>query len=187
MLDEEIDSGRGQEPLAWFRRQGFALAAAMSLVFIVGLFLGVRLANEPGQATGNERVVARSIVEPAPAETRSIPAPPRAPAVFVRGVAAHLENTQIRLASMNLDNPQERDELIRQIVSQNRFFLKAANDNGAQDVARLLRAFEPLLLSMSQDGSDQKSAAQVREQLDFEMGVTLTKFAQQASNRTNEF
>ena len=186
-LDEEIDAGGRQGMLGWFRRRGFVLAAAMSFVFAIGLFLGVRLSEEPPILPPGSPVIATSPENSESNIVASTPAPPRPPATFVRGVAVHLENTQIRLASVNFDNPQERSDLISQIVSQNRFFLKAADENGAEDVARLLRAFEPLLLAMSEQDGDAVAAERVREQLDFEMGVTLTKFARQTSNKTNEF
>lgn len=166
---------------------GFALAAALSLVFIGGLFLGVRLHDAPNGQAGQQQVAVPTprVSPPESARTTATPARPRA--VFVRGVAAHLERTQIQLASIDLDDSQQRSELVDAIVSQNRFFLTAAQEQGADDVARLLRAFEPLLLSMAEESSAGRTPVQIRQQLDFELGATLTKFNWQTSNKSKQF
>ncbi len=182
VLDDAVDS----ESLSRYSASrlvqypGIAIAATL-LVFVAGFLIGTRLDSE-----SNENSAAPVVVHSIPGQG---PEPDLVPVSFVRGMATHFESTQIQLASMDLENNAERDALILEMVSRNRFFLNAAIQNDAEDVARLLRAFEPLLLSMrSTSQEDQgRSVEQPRDQLEFELGVTLTKFDRQTSNRTNRF
>ncbi|MFK8030480.1 MAG: hypothetical protein AB8G18_09595 [Gammaproteobacteria bacterium] len=181
-LDVTIDEERREQ--GYFRgsgRQAYALVAAAVLVFIAGWWFGEK------QNSTTAPKLPQQVADVTSSEIFSRPASPKMPVVFVRGVSTHLERAQIKLASMDLDDSGERETLIEQIVSQNRSFLQAADKHGADDVARLLRAFEPLLLELSSDDESVEAKEKARDQLEFELRITLTKFARQASNRTNEF
>ena len=58
----------------------------------------------------------------------------------------HLRESQQGIASLAVDNDADRALLILQMIQQNRIFERAAEQNDAADLARVLRAFEPILL-----------------------------------------
>ena len=75
--------------------------------------------------------------------------------------------------------------LILHIVDQNRLFEQAAVNNDSQDLARVLRAFEPILLQLAADDVTPQRAEYLRAQLAFELNVMLTKLARDASDQTH--
>ena len=71
--------------------------------------------------------------------------------------------------------------LLMQIVAQNRVFERAAETNNAPDVARLMRAFEPILLRLAEQDIAPEDAEALRRQLSFEMKAMLTKMQRSTS------
>jgi DNA-binding GntR family transcriptional regulator len=61
----------------------------------------------------------------------------------------------------------------------------AAERNDAPQIARVLRAFEPILLRLAADNIAPEDAAALRDQLAFELNVMLTKLARDASDETH--
>jgi hypothetical protein len=106
------------------------------------------------------------------------------PAAFTRGVHTYLRDTQQGLASMPVATAADRTILILQIIEQNRLFERAAEQNNSQSVARVLRAFEPILLRLAADDIAPEDAEALRAQLAFELKVMLTKLSQRTSNET---
>lgn len=82
---------------------------------------------------------------------------------------------------MPADADGTRSLLIADIVEQNRAFEHAAERNNAQDVARVLRAFEPILLRLASDDIAPDDAESLRRQLSFELNVMLTKLSSRTS------
>ena len=82
---------------------------------------------------------------------------------------------------MPADADGTRSLLIADIVEQNRAFEQAAERNNAQDVARVLRAFEPILLRLASDDIAPDDAESLRRQLSFELNVMLTKLSSRTS------
>ena len=101
---------------------------------------------------------------------------------FTRGMQVYLKDASDGLAAMPVDNPDERMRLILHIVDQNRLFQQAAVHNDSQDLARVLRAFEPILLQLAADDVTPEKAEYLRAQLAFELNVMLTKLSQASSN-----
>lgn len=97
------------------------------------------------------------------------------------GVREHLHNVQNVLSSLDPAEAEQRRRLLREILVQNELHQKVAQLQGADDLARLLRAFEQSLLVIAAQSSGEVYAS--REQLNFELGVVLTKLDNQASNR----
>ena len=64
-----------------------------------------------------------------------------------------------------------------------RLFEQAAVNNDAQDLARVLRAFEPILLQLAADDVTPEKAEYLRAQLAFELNVMLTKLSHASSNK----
>jgi len=107
--------------------------------------------------------------------TRQPPAPltalvttPNGISAYERGLKSHLASTERQLASLESATPEERTRLIATIVEQNRIYALAAERAGEPQLARVLRAFSPVLESL-QDKSGDTSASVDR--LAFELRV----------------
>ena len=72
-----------------------------------------------------------------------------------------------------------------QIVEQNRMYVSAADKNGADDLARVLRAFEPILVRLAAEDTAPEDAEALRAKLVFELNVMLTKLSRESSNNTD--
>ncbi len=104
---------------------------------------------------------------------------------FARGVQVHFRDTYDELASLSVDSNGERAALVLEIIEQNRMFQRAAGQNGADDVARVLRAFEPILVRLAAEDTAPEDAEALRAQLAFELNVMLTKLSRDSSNETD--
>ena len=93
----------------------------------------------------------------------------------------HLRDTQDDIASMPIETAEDRTLLVLQIIQQNRLFEQAAERNDADSLARVLRAFEPILLKLAASDIAPADAAALREQLAFELRVMLTKLERDTS------
>lgn len=112
-------------------------------------------------------------------------APPAAvPVAFSRGLKVHLGESRQELMRLQSDGNADRRMLLRDIMRQNRQFERAALDNNAEDVARVLRAFEPILLRLANEDLSAEDAATLRAKLVFELNVMLTKIAATESQDT---
>jgi hypothetical protein len=65
--------------------------------------------------------------------------------------------------------------LTMQLIQQNRMFERAAMQSNAQNLARVLRAFEPILLQLANEDIAPQDMEALRKQLAFELKVMLTK------------
>ncbi|MEJ0085747.1 MAG: hypothetical protein WDO72_08700 [Pseudomonadota bacterium] len=136
-------------------------AAAVVLVAIVSVFQFTR--------------------EPAPERTAAITTPNAQPATgeanasaYERGLKSHLARTEQQLASLENATPEDRKRLIETIVEQNRIYALAAERANEPQLARVLRAFSPVLESLKQpDGKADASVAQ----LAFEFRVMQSRLA----------
>jgi hypothetical protein len=144
-----------------FNPMSFALGAAVA----AALVLAVMLNRDP--------------VEP------PLPMPTQASAAFERGVQVHFRDTQDQLATMPVESARERAALMMQIISQNRLFERAAEQNDADDLARVLRAFEAVLVRLAQEDLSPAEAQALRAKLAFELNVMLTKLSRDASNEAD--
>lgn len=100
---------------------------------------------------------------------------------FSRGLQSHLRDSQFELARLPVTSADDQTKLLMQIIEQNRLFERAAVQNDAQDVARVLRAFEPILMRLASGDVAPKDADALRAQLSFELKVMLTKISQPTS------
>jgi hypothetical protein len=150
-------------PRFWLAGIGVALAAALA----VGIGIGVRLQQERSL----DDMIDNSI-----AGTDSV-ADLAIPASFTRGLLVHLEQSQRGITSLPMADPAGRVSLTLQLIEQNRLFELAATQNNAPNLARVLRAFEPILLQLANEGTAPQDAEALREQLAFELKVMLTKLS----------
>jgi hypothetical protein len=100
----------------------------------------------------------------------TLPAPssPADASAYERGLKWHLASTERQLAGISTADPAERAKLIETIVAQNKLYALAAERAGEPQLARVLRAFGPILENVAQGGGD--SSADVA-QLSFELRV----------------
>jgi len=104
---------------------------------------------------------------------------------FTRGVQVHFRDTYGQLAALPLDSAADRNELVLQIIEQNRLFERVAEQNDSQDLARVLRAFEPILIRLAAEDIEPDDAEALRAKLTFELNVMLTKLSRDTSNETD--
>lgn len=172
-IDEAAALERGRQPQArqsWHPGSffwGVAVTAALALGIGIGFVLSGD-DSDPKQV----RVIAN--LEPGVRET---------PAAFTRGLAVHLRDSREQIAS--LDDSSDSTMLLLQIIEQNRRFEVAAKHNNAPKLARVLRAFEPILLQLAAEDIAPESAEALRAQLAFELNVMLTKLANQPSDESH--
>jgi hypothetical protein len=143
---------------------------AVSAVLAIGIAIGVLM-------TDNENHLA------VPQAASTSARPDAIPAAFTRGLTVHLRDSRKQLAT--LDSNADRTMLVLQLIEQNRMFEAAADNNNAPGLARVLRAFEPILLRLAATDIAPEDAAALRAQLSFELNVMLTKLANEPSDDTH--
>ena len=111
--------------------------------------------------------------------------PAGVPGAFTRGVQVHFRDTFQELSSLPVESAADRSTLALQIIERNRLFERAAEQNNSQSLARVLRAFEPVLLQLAAEDISPEDAAALQAQLVFEINVMLTKLSRDSSNETD--
>jgi len=136
--------------------------AAAAAVAIVALVLIV-----PKQST--------KIAAPVTAQTATGTVDPSA---YERGLKFHLASTEQRLAGLNSATPEDRARLVATIIEQNRMYALAAERASEPQLARVLRAFAPVLESVAQDGGDSSGSI---ARLSFELRVMQGRLSADAA------
>ena len=167
-IDEAAALERGRQTARRWHPGSFFWGVAVTAALAIGIAIGVMLPGDNGD-TAAVPVVAG--ITPGTAVT---------PAAFTRGLAVHLRDSRQQLESIDADT--DRTMLVLQIIQQNRMFETAAETNNAPKLARVLRAFEPILLQLAADDIAPEDAEALRAQLAFELNVMLTKLASQPSD-----
>jgi hypothetical protein len=142
-----------------FRWQPLALAASVAAIAVL-VTIQVSMQSRPGRGTEGTQ-------PPQIAATT-----PEASA-YERGLKWHLANTEQRLASLDNAQPDERGRLIEAIIEQNRMYALAADRANEPDLARVLRAFTPLLETLATERRD--ADASDIDQLNFELRVVRAR------------
>lgn len=166
------ERNRQQKPARAFNPFSFAWGAAITAALAIGIGIGAYFSND-------NTSISAPVIEVANLNPGGDTA---VPAAFTRGVKVHLRDTRQGLADLPLDASAERILLIMQIIDQNRMFERAAEQNNSQSVARVLRAFEPILIRLAADDIAPEDAEALRAQLAFELNVMLTKLSRDTSN-----
>jgi len=165
-----IERGRSKESQDGWRPRSFFWGMTVSAALAIGVGIGF-FASDDGVESDVPILVAN---------------PPQAnviPAAFTRGLQYHLRDSRKQLASFGSDS--DRILLVLQLIEQNRLFESAADQNNAPKLARVLRAFEPILLRLATTDIAPEHAEALRAQLSFELNVMLTKLASKSSNETH--
>ena len=142
-----------------FRWQPLALAASVATIAIL-VTIQVSMQSRPDRGSEGSQ-------PPQVAATT-----PEASA-YERGLKWHLANTEQRLASLDNAQPDEREHLIEAIIEQNRMYALAADRANEPDLARVLRAFTPLLETLATERRD--ADASDIDQLNFELRVVRAR------------
>ena len=158
-----------------FNAMSFFWGAAISAALAVGIGIGVIMSGSPVPV---ELAPTVALVDP---ETTSI-----VPGSFARGMQVHLRDTQQNIAALSGDSREDRTFLVMRIIQQNRLFERAAERNDSASLARVLRAFEPILLRLAADDIAPEDADALRRQLAFELNVMLTKLERDTSKETHK-
>lgn len=106
------------------------------------------------------------------------------PVAFSRGLQVHLRQSRQEIMQLADDDGADRTMLVMDILRQNRLFERAAQENNADDIARVLRSIEPVLLRLATEDLSTTDAAALKSKLTFELNVVLTKMAQGESDDT---
>jgi hypothetical protein len=90
-------------------------------------------------------------------------------AAFGNGLKVHLASTERQIENLGNASPEERARLVDAIIGQNKIYALAADRAGEPQLARVLRAFTPIL----QDVANGRSASTQGDlaQLGFELRV----------------
>jgi hypothetical protein len=154
-------------PVAWLRP---ALAGAL-LTLLAVFAIVPRVVDPPLVSKGD----ASPITNLNTAETYGV----EANSAMLRAVRVQVAQSQQTLQALPADLAEQR-ALLADIVLQNRSFAQRAQLQGQADVARLLRAIEPVLASLAQQPTPQERAA-LLAQWEFETQVLQTKLQARAS------
>ena len=169
-IDRAADIERGKKRRASGRPGYWAWGTAIPLALVVGIGFGVLLTGTPPTSPDRVTDIVSESIDTTPAN-------------FARGLQYHLRDSRARLA--NYQSGGNRTGLVLDIVEQNRLFEAAAENNEAHDVARVLRAFESVLLRLAADDLAPEDAESLQRQLSFELNVVLTKLARESSDQSH--
>lgn len=150
-------SGSNLQPTSFF--MGMAIAATLALGIAIGVFIG----DDDAET-----------FSPASVQVAATPD------ALSRGLRVHFRESREQL--MELPDSADRTMLVLRIIEQNRMFENAANASDATKLARVLRAFEPILLQLAADDIAPADAQALQAQLAFELNVMLTKLSAESSN-----
>jgi hypothetical protein len=159
-------------PRRAFHFGSFFWGAAVTAALAIGVAIGVFVS---GGDPSVDNVVAHTEAPPADAS-----------GAFSRGLFVHFRDSREQLVGIDPDMNGERQLLIQNVIDQNRLFERMAEQNDAGDLARVLRAFEPVLVRLASEDVSPEEAAKLQAQLSFELGIVLTKLGQRVSNETDD-
>lgn len=148
---------------------GAAITAALAIGIGIGSFL-----------TGKEPVGGQ------PVDTGSVVAEAsESPTSFTRSVRVHFSDSRRELDRLDRGSDADRILLVAELIAQNRLYERAAERYDAPELARVLRAFEPVLARLADEELDAEEADALLAKLRFELDVMLTKLAGAPSTEAN--
>lgn len=168
-LERQKDTGR-TSPLHFM---SFFWGAAITAALAIGIAIGLTLSGPKPAGVVQDGFVANN---------QTVSAGTGVPVAFTRGLQVHLQQSQAEISQLAVADDVMRGALVMQIVQQNRLFERTASVNNSPELARILRAFEPVLLRLASDDISPEDAAALRAQLSFELNVVLTKLSRSTSD-----
>ena len=174
LIAREARLERQREPIARRTFPWPGMIAGFSAVLALGIAIGVFLRTQPDRPD-LERVASSTLSSPVNPDSAS--------SAFERGLERYLSERQLELASLTSRSNNEQSELLHEIVMQNRLFEHAAEKQQVPEIARLMRALEPILLQLAAQDTPPQDADALRRQLTFELNAMLTKLQQAPSKQ----
>lgn len=104
-----------------------------------------------------------------------------APDPFARAMRVYFRDSRLELEGLPDTGNGDRSAMIVDLIAQNRAFARLAIRNESPELARVLRAFEPILVRLAADDITAEESAALRDKLAFELNVMLTKLTRDAS------
>ena len=144
--------------------------AAAAAVVVVALVFGIQKVMQPAPQATPDNAMTGSTPEAAGKNDAS---------AYEHGLKWHLASTERRLASLGDATPEERARLVEAIIGQNRIYALAAERAGEPQLARVLRAFAPILESLAHDGGESSASSVAR--LSFELRIMQARLAAEAA------
>jgi hypothetical protein len=157
----------GSEVFARFRWHMVAAAVASVL-----LILSVRVAMQSAPDGLTEHGSTMQAAAPAANDASA----------YERGLRLHLANTGFQLANLDTASDVERIKLIETIIAQNRLYAIAAERADEPQLARVLRAFTPILERLAEERGDEAQGEIA--QLNFELNVMQARLTAATSNQS---
>ncbi|MCH7898500.1 MAG: hypothetical protein IIC62_04035 [Proteobacteria bacterium] len=154
----------------WSFFWGAAITAALALGVGIGVWFGADV--EPGPDDG----LGRNLIVDVTPQTDVVPV------VFQRSITNYFRESQRDITDLPMDAEADRLILILRLIDHNRLFEKAAMQNNSPELARVLRAFEPILVKLAAHDIAPEEAEVLRAQLAFELNVMLTKLTRDTSD-----
>jgi len=165
-----LEQGRQRAPDTGWHPGSFFWGMAISAALALGVAIGFLITDDNSDVA-------------VPLVASNSGQPGATPAAFTRGLHEHFRTSRQQLT--NIDESEDPTMLVLRLIEQNRLFESAADQNNAPQLARVLRAFEPILLRLAATDIAPEDAEALRAQLSFELNVMLTKMAKQSSDETH--
>lgn len=163
-----------ERPKPWLGRiAGFA--AGLAAVLVVGIAIGLYVRPGVTPSPINAEVAGTETTDPEITELIGEQSELLPSASFSRGVERYLNEQQAELAQLTSGSANDQQWLLLQILAQNRLIARAATAHQAPELARLLRAFEPVLVRLADPATSPEEAQALQRQLAFELQAVLTK------------
>jgi len=160
-----IETGEAKKPAlhSWSFFWGVAVTAALA----IGIGIGVLISGDDSTLPMNDGAMTASVPNQG---------------AFVRGLQVHLRESERGLSATPYTSTADRTTLIMNIIEQNRLYEKVAEQTESQSLARVLRAFELVLVRLADDDITPQEAEALQTKLLFELNVVLTKLAREPSD-----
>jgi anti-sigma factor RsiW len=146
----------------------FSLGAAVAAALALGIGIGSRM-------SGETEVAAPTAVAGDRTDAAS------APVAFERGLRVHFRASKRGLEAMPDDDANARAALVTSLIAQNGLYAELAERNDSPELARVLRAFDPILRKLAAQDISPEEAAALRAKLEFEINVMLTRLMRESS------
>ena len=150
-------------------RWSFVAAAAAGVLLVVSLTLNLQTSRDGIVDSSSPTTIASATTDDSSA--------------YERGLRLHLASTEVQLSTLDDASGEERARLIETIIAQNRLYAIAAERADEPQLARVLRAFNPVLERLAVDRNNE--ASDEVAQLTFEMNVMQARLAAARSNKSD--
>jgi hypothetical protein len=170
-IDRAAQREAARAPPRSFHFGSFFWGTAVAASLAVGIAIGVYMSGGEISVVDPDNSIA-DLNAPGPGASKALS----------RGLLVHFQESRNQLAGLSPDANGDRSALIMNIINQNRMYERAAANSDSQDLARLLRAFEPVLLRLAADDISPADTLALQSQLAFELNIVLTKLSRNLSN-----